>query len=180
MWKSKFHNFFLGVQNNPNSFLNLRHLYWNILIISLSDKFTGFENEWTFEKSDSNHLRIFIIYFSIFSGDWIAFGCSELGQLLVWEWQSETYVLKQQGHFNNMASVSFSPDGTVMATGGHDGKVKLWATTSGFCFVTFAEHTAAVSAVKYSIGKHISRSFFFFKLVLLEREGKYLRVSTLG
>ena len=97
------------------------------------------------------------------SGDWIAFGCSQLGQLLVWEWQSETYVLKQQGHFNNMASVSFSPDGTVMATGGHDGKVKLWATTSGFCFVTFAEHTAAVSAVKYSIGKHISRSFFFFK-----------------
>ena len=64
MWKSKFHNFFLGVQNNPNSFLNLRHLYWNILIISLSDKFTGFENEWTFEKSDSNHLQIFIIFFN--------------------------------------------------------------------------------------------------------------------
>ena len=76
----------------------------------------------TFEKSDSNYLRIFIL-FSIFSGDWIAFGCSELGQLLVWEWQSETYVLKQQGHFNNMASVSFSPDATVMATGGQDGKV---------------------------------------------------------
>ena len=76
----------------------------------------------TFEKLDSNYLRIFIL-FSIFSGAWIAFGCSELGQLLVWEWQSETYVLKQQGHFNNMASVSFSPDATVMATGGQDGKV---------------------------------------------------------
>ncbi len=61
------------------------------------------------------------------SGDWIAFGCSELGQLLVWEWQSETYVLKQQGHFNNMASVSFSPDATVMATGGQDGKVSKLA-----------------------------------------------------
>jgi WD40 repeat protein len=65
----------------------------------------------------------FLLFLSIFSGDWIAFGCSELGQLLVWEWQSETYVLKQQGHFNNMASVSFSPDATVMATGGQDGKV---------------------------------------------------------
>ena len=95
-----------------------------------------------------------------FSGDWIAFGCSQLGQLLVWEWQSETYVLKQQGHFNNMASVSFSPDATVMATGGQDGKVKLWATTSGFCFVTFAEHTAAVTAVKFSIGKKFVKIYF--------------------
>jgi periodic tryptophan protein 2 len=24
------------------------------------------------------------------SGDWIAFGCPSLGQLMVWEWQSET------------------------------------------------------------------------------------------
>ena len=29
-------------------------------------------------------------------GDWIAVGCAKLGQLLVWEWRSETYVLKQQ------------------------------------------------------------------------------------
>ena len=30
------------------------------------------------------------------SGEWIAFGCARLGQLLVWEWQSETCVLRQQ------------------------------------------------------------------------------------
>ena len=29
-------------------------------------------------------------------GDWIAVGSAKLGQLLVWEWRSETYVLKQQ------------------------------------------------------------------------------------
>ena len=87
------------------------------------------------------------------SGDWIAFGCSKLGQLLVWEWQSETYVLKQQGHFNNMACVAFSPDGATVATGGQDGKVKLWATSSGFCFVTFSEHTASTTAVRFSVGK---------------------------
>ena len=89
------------------------------------------------QKNIKNYVKIFFFgiltllcpicffFFSIFSGDWIAFGCSELGQLLVWEWQSETYVLKQQGHFNNMASVSFSPDATVMATGGQDGKVSV-------------------------------------------------------
>ena len=32
------------------------------------------------------------------TGEWLAFGASALGQLLVWEWQSESYVLKQQGH----------------------------------------------------------------------------------
>lgn len=82
------------------------------------------------------------------SGDWIGFGCSgsnmcchsfqltnaELsghqdvvllgkGQLLVWEWQSESYVFKQQGHFNNMASLAYSPDGQYIVTGGDDGKV---------------------------------------------------------
>lgn len=30
------------------------------------------------------------------TGEWVAFGSAKLGQLLVWEWRSETYVLKQQ------------------------------------------------------------------------------------
>ena len=39
------------------------------------------------------------------SGDWLAFGSAKLGQLLVWEWQSETYVLKQQvSHHPDMTS----------------------------------------------------------------------------
>uniref|UniRef100_A0A452VNP3 PWP2 small subunit processome component n=1 Tax=Ursus maritimus TaxID=29073 RepID=A0A452VNP3_URSMA len=48
-----------------------------------------------------------------------------LGQLLVWEWQSESYVLKQQGHFNSMVSLAYSPDGQYIVTGGDDGKVGL-------------------------------------------------------
>lgn len=46
-----------------------------------------------------------------------------LGQLLVWEWQSESYLLKQQGHFNSMVSLAYSPDGQYIVTGGEDGKV---------------------------------------------------------
>lgn len=57
------------------------------------------------------------------SGEWLAFGCKNFGQLLVWEWQSETYILRQQGHYYDINTLSFSQDGHYVATGGDDGKV---------------------------------------------------------
>ena len=104
----------------------------------------------------------------------------------MWEWQSETYVLKQQGHFYDMNVLSYSPDGQIIATGGDDGKVgclvagqkvvsvsskrtrmhacthththththtpqvKLWNTSSGFCFVTFTDHSSGICGVTFS------------------------------
>ncbi|KAI0266497.1 WD repeat protein [Gloeopeniophorella convolvens] len=84
------------------------------------------------------------------SGEWLAFGARKLGQLLVWEWQSESYILKQQGHFFDVNTLAYSPDGQYIATGGDDGKVKLWNTRSGFCVITFSQHTASVSAVRFA------------------------------
>ena len=89
------------------------------------------------------------------TGEWLAFGCSKLGQMLVWEWQSESYILKQQGHQHEMTCLDYSADSQLIATGGLDGKVKLWNTTSGFCFVTFSEHTAAVTCLKFAAKKQI-------------------------
>lgn len=107
-------------------------------------------------------------------GDWLAVGSAAVGQLLVWEWRSETYVLKQQGHHWGVQCVAFSPSGQMslrhektlsttdgqekgnmlagrmLATGGYDGKVKLFNSQSGLCFVTFAEHTAPVSALCFT------------------------------
>ncbi|KAG6810759.1 hypothetical protein H0H92_010441 [Tricholoma furcatifolium] len=91
------------------------------------------------------------------SGEWLAFGAKKLGQLLVWEWQSESYVLKQQGHYYDMNTLSYAPDGQTIATGGDDGKVKVWSTHTGFCFVTFTEHTAPISSVSFA--KHGSVLF---------------------
>ena len=84
------------------------------------------------------------------TGEWLAFGCARMGQLLVWEWKSETYVLKQQGHFYDMAVLDYSPDGRYIATGGDDSKVKIWNTRTGFCFVTFKEHSAAITGIQFS------------------------------
>jgi len=109
------------------------------------------------------------------NGDWLAVGSSEVGQLFVWEWRSETYILKQQGHHWGVQCVAFSPSaasslkqqktlattegkaedrgtvsGRLLATGGHDGKVKVFSAQSGLCFVTFAEHTAPVTALCFT------------------------------
>ncbi|XP_049544590.1 periodic tryptophan protein 2 homolog [Anopheles darlingi] len=87
------------------------------------------------------------------TGDWLALGVSELGQLLVWEWQSEQYIMKQQEHAQGMNSVAYSPDGHQVVTAGQDGKVKLWNIANGFCIVTFTEHTSAVMAVEFCRNK---------------------------
>jgi len=84
------------------------------------------------------------------TGDWLAVGCPGPGQLLVWEWQSETYVLKQQGHASEMTCLAHSPDGATIATGGTDSKIKLWNCGTGFCFVTFSEHEAGVTGLVFA------------------------------
>lgn len=88
------------------------------------------------------------------TGDWVALGSTALGQLLVWEWQSEQYIMKQQGHnTGDMTCLSYSPDGQYIATGGNDSKVKLWNVSNGFCFVTFKEHTSTITDIVFSANK---------------------------
>lgn len=84
------------------------------------------------------------------SGEWLAFGASKLGQLLVWEWQSESYILKQQGHFDSINALVYSPDGQRIITTADDGKIKVWDTLSGFCIVTFTEHASSVTACEFA------------------------------
>lgn len=84
------------------------------------------------------------------SGEWLAFGSSQLGQLLVYEWQSESYILKQQGHFDSMNSLAYSPDGSLIVTAADDGKIKVWDVVAGFCLVTLEGHTSSVTAIQFA------------------------------
>ena len=84
------------------------------------------------------------------SGEWLAFGASKLGQLLVWEWQSESYILKQQGHFDTINALVYSLDGQRIITAADDGKIKVWDVQSGFCVVTFTEHSSGVTACEFA------------------------------
>lgn len=84
------------------------------------------------------------------NGEWLAFGSSKLGQLLVYEWQSESYILRQQGHFDSINALTYSPDGARVVTLADDGKIKIWDVVSGFCLATFEEHNSAVTLVQFA------------------------------
>eukprot|EP00475_Leptophrys_vorax_P037320 TRINITY_DN6415_c0_g1_i1.p1 TRINITY_DN6415_c0_g1~~TRINITY_DN6415_c0_g1_i1.p1 ORF type:complete len:861 (+),score=232.76 TRINITY_DN6415_c0_g1_i1:156-2585(+) len=84
------------------------------------------------------------------TGEWIAFGSAKLGQIVVWEWKSESYVLKQQGHAHELNCSAYSPNGQLMCTGGDDGKVKIWNNDTGYCFVTFSEHSSPVTGITFT------------------------------
>lgn len=87
-------------------------------------------------------------------GNWLTLGCAKLGQLLVWEWRSESYILKQQGHYFDVNCVAYSNDSQLLATGADDNKIKVWTVSSGFCFVTFSEHTNVVTALHFMAGNN--------------------------
>ena len=55
-----------------------------------------------------------------------------------------------EGHSSHVSSVSFSPDGTKVASGSGDKTVKLWDVTSGECLRTLWRHSNSVYSVSFS------------------------------
>ena len=55
-----------------------------------------------------------------------------------------------EGHKDDVNSVSFSPDGTTLASGSSDGKVKLWDVATGTNIATLHGHWTPVESVSFS------------------------------
>jgi periodic tryptophan protein 2 len=90
-----------------------------------------------------SHERISSAAFNA-GGDWLALGCAKLGQLLVWEWRSEGYVLRQQGHYFDVSCACYSPDGAIIATGGCACAVKGTAVLTSRVSRSCCSFTSAV------------------------------------
>ncbi|KAI1474204.1 periodic tryptophan protein 2 [Daldinia eschscholtzii] len=149
-WRIVQRHYFM--QNNAHVRCAAFHPESNLLVAGFSNGIFGL-----YEMPDFNTIHTLSIsqneidFVTINkSGEWLAFGASKLGQLLVWEWQSESYILKQQGHFDSMNSLVYSPDGKRIITTADDGKIKVWDVDSGFCIVTFTEHTSGVTACEFA------------------------------
>ncbi len=127
----------------------------NILVLGIQTgefaiySMNTFDNKYTLKISDAKITSISINQ----EGTWIAFGSKYLGQLLVWEWKSESYIYKQQGHFYDISTIAYSPDSSQIASGAIDGRIKVWNTSNASCIITFKEHKSKVTEIKYAPNK---------------------------
>ena len=68
-----------------------------------------------------------------------------------------------EGHKDDVNSVSFSPDGTTLASGSSDGKVKLWDVATGTNIATLHGHWTPVESVSFSPdGKTLASASLYF------------------
>jgi eukaryotic-like serine/threonine-protein kinase len=72
------------------------------------------------------------------------------GEVKVWDAQQGTDLLTLKGHTSAVWSISFSPDGSRIASGSSDGTVKLWDAKTGEQVLTLQGHTGAVLCVSFS------------------------------
>lgn len=112
-------------------------------------------------------------------GAWIALASQRFGQLAVWDWRNETFVLKQQGHDHEATCVAWAPDGRSFASGGSDSKLKLWSDQTGLCFATFDDHTAPVTAVAFAAARNIVLSASYDGTVRVYDLARYRNFRTL-
>ena len=45
--------------------------------------------------------------------------------------------------------MAYSSDGALIATGGDDGKVKVWTTKNCLCFTTFKDHEGGITDITF-------------------------------
>lgn len=149
-WRITKKHFFL--QHNAKVTCAVFHAERNLLVAGFSNGVFGLYEMPEFNMIHSLSISQNDIDFVTInkSGEWLAFGASKLGQLLVWEWESENQILKQQGHFDSMNALVYSPDGQKIVTTADDGKIKVWDINSGFSIATFTEHISGVTACEFA------------------------------
>ena len=74
---------------------------------------------------------------------------NEDGDVILWDVSSRSQLAILQGHTSRVRSISFSPDGSLLASGGKDGDVILW-DVSGRSQVATLPHTSEVFSVSFS------------------------------
>ena len=68
----------------------------------------------------------------------------------LWDANTGSHLRTLEGHTAGVASVSFSPDGTVILSGSYDGTARLWDANTGSELHTLKGHKGAIVSVSFS------------------------------
>jgi WD40 repeat protein len=94
--------------------------------------------------------------------------CQEPGTIYIYNMPTQTLIKTIQGHKQKVNSMSFSVDGTRLASGSDDGKLRIWCVQSGVCEKTLNYDRNKVTKVSFSPnGKYLSSSSLSLKSDIL-------------
>lgn len=101
-------------------------------------------------------MEVVVITFSP-SGGFLALGMDDgkINLLRVIEGEGNGEISEEltgtfKGHNKQISSVSFSPDGQLLASGSYDNTMRLWKVENGKLWSTFRDHSYPVSSVSFS------------------------------
>ncbi|MCW5558643.1 MAG: protein kinase, partial [Verrucomicrobiae bacterium] len=84
------------------------------------------------------------------SGRYLSLGLNQGGRVEVWDLREQRRLVDFKAHPEIVQATAFSPDETVLATGGEDGVVHLWNWRERQVIATLGRHTAPVSDLAFS------------------------------
>ena len=83
-------------------------------------------------------------------GTTLATGSRTVAEVELWDIATRTNIATLKGHSDRVISVSFFPDGKILASGSEDRTVKLWDVATRKNIATLEGHTADVNSVAFS------------------------------
>jgi WD40 repeat protein len=71
-------------------------------------------------------------------------------EICIWEIASGRLLFNHRGHTDWVVTLAFSPNGNILASGSHDGTVRLWDARTGQCLKTLRGHSDRVLTISFS------------------------------
>ena len=98
----------------------------------------------------------------------------------LWDVETHTIIATLEGHADVIWSLSFSPDGTLLAAGSEDNTVKLWDVEKHTNITTLEGHAAHITSVAFSPDSMLLASGAFDGIVKVWDVATYTNTATFG